>query len=78
MNSNCAIKSFARFGCSFRRTDQLDDLIDVIERFLQTFEDVGAGFGLAQFVLRAAADDIDAMLDEDRSSSISERPSADH
>ena len=47
-----------------RRADQFDDSVDVIQRLLQTFEDVRARFGLTQFILGSPADDIDTMLDE--------------
>ena len=64
MNSYSRDQAFAGFGGCLRGADQFDDRIDVIECFLETFENVGAGFSLAQFVLRAAANDVDAMFDE--------------
>ena len=64
VNSNSRDQAFAGFGGGLGGADQLDDRVDVIEGFLETFEDVGAGFRLAQFVLRAAAHDIDAVFDE--------------
>ncbi len=57
-------QTLAGFGSSLCSADQFDDLVDVIESFLQSFEDMGACFSLPQFVLTAPADDIDAMLDE--------------
>jgi len=54
----------AGFTSILGRADQFDDGINVIQCLLQTFEDVGAGFGLAQFVLGSSADDIDTMLDK--------------
>ena len=55
---------FARFGRVLRSANQLDHLVEVIERDLQAFEDVRARLGLAQLELGAAADDLAAELDE--------------
>ena len=46
-----------------RRADDFDKVIQVIEGDLVTFEDVGAGFGLAQAEGRAAVDDLAAVID---------------
>ena len=47
-------QAFARFGRILRSPNQLDHLVQVIERDLQALEDVRAGFGLAQLELGAA------------------------
>ena len=57
-------QAVARFGRVLRPANQLDDLVEVIERDLQAFEDVRARFGLAQLELGAAPDDFAAELDE--------------
>ena len=44
--------------------DERDQLVEDVERFDETFEDVGALFGFAQIETRAADDDLFAMLDE--------------
>ena len=44
--------------------DERDQLVDVVERFDETFEDVRALLGFAQVEARAADDDLFAMLDE--------------
>ena len=44
--------------------DQRDQLVEDVERFDETFEDVGALFGLAQVEARAADDDLFPVLDE--------------
>ena len=57
-------QSHARFGGRFRCADELNDFIDMIERLLETFQNVCARFGLSQFILCAAADHLYTMLDE--------------
>ena len=57
-------KAFTRFGRVPRSANQLDDLVEVIERDLQPFEDVGAGLGFAQLELGPAPHDFAAELDE--------------
>ena len=47
-----------------RSADQRDDRVEMVERDLEAFEDVGAGLGLAQLELGAAADDLAPELDE--------------
>ena len=44
--------------------DERDQLVEHVERFDETFEDVGALFRFAQIETRAADDDLFAMLDE--------------
>ena len=57
-------QAFARFGRVLRAANQLDHLVEVIERDLEAFEDVRAGLGLAQLELGAAPHDFAAELDE--------------
>ena len=51
-------------GRVFARTDDLDDLVDVIERDEQSLEDVRAFERAIEQELRAPADHLDAMVDE--------------
>ena len=44
--------------------DHSDDLVDVMQRDQEPLDDVGALTGLAELVLRPAADDVDPVLDE--------------
>ena len=46
-----------------RLADGLDDLVEVVERDLEAFEDVGPGAGLLQVELGAAADDLAPVVD---------------
>ena len=46
-----------------RAADQLDDLVDVLDRDEQALEDVEAGLLLAQLVLRAPHDDVGLVVD---------------
>ena len=57
-------QAFARLGNGLRPADQLDDLIEVIERDLEAFEDVIAGLGLPQLELGSPADHFAPELDE--------------
>ena len=57
-------QAFARFGRALRPANQLDHLVEVVERDLQAFEDVRARLGLAQLELGAAPDDLAPELDE--------------
>ncbi len=61
---NCGHQAVARLGRALRPANQLDDLVEVIERDLEAFEDVGARLGLAQLELGAAPDDLAPELDE--------------
>jgi len=54
----------ARFGRALRSPNQLDYFVEMIERDLEAFEDVGPRLRLAQLELRAAADDLPPELDE--------------
>src|SRR5262249_46711114 len=54
----------ARFERIPRSADELDHLVEVIERDLEALEDVRARFGLAQLELGAAPDDLAPELDE--------------
>ena len=47
-----------------RTADELDNLVEVVERNQQTFQDVGALLGFGQLVFGAANDDFGAMLDK--------------
>ena len=53
----------ACLGIIARRTDDGNDLVDVVERDDQTLEDVGTLLGLAQLVARATLNDVDLMVD---------------
>ena len=57
-------QAVARFGRALRPANQLDHLVEVIERDLEAFEDVGARLGLAQLELGPAPHDLAAELDE--------------
>src|ERR1035437_4022741 len=57
-------QTFARFPRGFAAADQLDDVVQVFERFLEAEQDMLALFGLAQVELRAPAHDFDAVLNE--------------
>ena len=57
-------QAVARLGHGLRPANQLDDRVEVVERDLQTFEDVVSRLGLAQLELRAAHDDLAAEVDE--------------
>ena len=50
-------------GVVVARADDLDDLVDVVQRDDVALEDVGALLGLAQLVLRAPGDDVLLVLD---------------
>ncbi len=56
---------FARRVDGLAAADRLDHLVEDVERTQQAFDDVGAFARLAQVVLRAAADDLLAVLDEE-------------
>ena len=43
----CGDQAFARFRSRLSGTYQLDDFLDMIQGFLETFKDVGARFSLA-------------------------------
>src|SRR5262249_13907168 len=57
-------QAVARFGDRLRSANQLDHRIEVIERDLQSLEDVIPRLGFLQFELGAPADDLAAELDE--------------
>ena len=53
-------------GCLFvrsRRTDDVDDLVDMVERNDIAFENMGARFGFCQVIARPAHDDVFLVLD---------------
>ena len=52
------------FGHVLRCADELDDLVDMIERFFQAEQDVLARLGCVEVELRPAADDFYPMNDE--------------
>src|SRR6185295_14771808 len=54
----------ARLGDGLRAANQLDHLVEVVQRDLQALEDVIACLGLPQLELGAAAHDLAAELDE--------------
>ena len=58
------LQALARFGGALRSANQLDHFVEVIERDLEAFEDMGPGLGLAQLELGPAPDDFAAELDE--------------
>ena len=62
------IKTVAGFGNGLRGANQSDDRVEVIERDLETFENVIAGFGLAQLELGSPpnhlAPEVDEALDQ--------------
>src|SRR5205085_10435808 len=57
-------QAFARLARVLRRANQGDDRVEVVERDLQTFEDVAARFRLPQLELRPPAHDLAPELDE--------------
>jgi hypothetical protein len=57
-------QAFARFLGSLGGTDDLDNFIQVIQRFLEAEQNMLALARLAQQVIGSAADDVDAMLNE--------------
>ena len=57
-------QALAGFDGCLGRSNQRDDGIDVIERFLEAFQDVRARFRLTQFVLRTTAHHVNAVFDE--------------
>src|SRR5258708_26922994 len=57
-------QSFARFLGRFAFADQLNDVVQMLERFSEAEQNVFALFGFAQLELRAPPHDFDAMLDE--------------
>ena len=61
---NCVIRPSRASAGLFDRANQRDHRVEVIERDLQAFEDVGARLGLAQLELGPAADDLAPELDE--------------
>ena len=61
---NSVIKPVARLGRALGGANERDHLVEVIERDLQPFEDVGARFRLPQLELGAAANDLAPELDE--------------
>ncbi len=46
-----------------RAADQAHNLVEVIERLEESFEDVAAGFGLAQLIFGTAGDDLETVVD---------------
>ena len=58
------LQAVARLGRALRSANQLDHLVEVIERDLEAFEDMGPRLGLAQLELGPAADHLAAELDE--------------
>ena len=48
----------------FRGADDAHHVIEVIQRLQQSFQNVGAGFGLAQFKLRTAGQHLEAVVNE--------------
>ena len=61
---NCGHQAVARFGRALRSANQLDHLVEVIERDLEAFEDVGPRLGLPQLELGPAPHHFAAELDE--------------
>jgi hypothetical protein len=57
-------QAFTRFRRALRSANQLDHFVQVIERDLEAFEDVGARFGLAQLEFGPASHDLAPELDE--------------
>src|SRR5262249_27620511 len=57
-------QAFAGFWRCFRGPDQRDHRVEMVERDLQSFEDVIALLGFAQFELSSPADDLAAELNE--------------
>src|SRR6185503_10033701 len=57
-------QTFPRLGGVFRRPDQRDHRIEMIDGDLQAFEDVAARFGLSQLEFGPPADDLAPELDE--------------
>src|SRR5262249_55054121 len=57
-------QAFAGFWRCFRGPDQRDHRVEMVERDLQSFEDVIARLGFAQFELSSPADDLAAELNE--------------
>ncbi len=55
---------FAGIGAAARSTNDLDDLVEVVEGDLVAFENVFALAGLAEEEGSAATNDVDAMIDE--------------
>ena len=55
---------FARFLRRLRGADQPDDFVDIVERQPEAEQNMLAFARLAQFVIGAAADHVDAVLDE--------------
>ena len=64
LNSKARDQRFARFPRVSGGADQADHFVQMVERLLEAEQDVLALARLAQFVLGAAADHFDAMLDE--------------
>ena len=58
------MQSFARFFRRLRCPDQCDQSVNVIQRLLESQQDVLAVARLAQQVIRSAPDDIDPVIDE--------------
>jgi hypothetical protein len=57
-------QAFARLGNGLRPADQLDDLIEMVERDLEAFQDVIASLGLPELELGSPADHFAPELDE--------------
>ena len=64
LRPNCAHQAFARLARVFRAPNQLDDRVEVVERDLEPFQDMGAGFRLPQLELGPPAHDLTAEFDE--------------
>ncbi len=74
LNSKRAISESRASRGGSGGADQPDDFVEVIERFLEAEQQMLAVAGLAQFVLGAAADHFDAVVDEELDQST--RPSS--
>jgi hypothetical protein len=61
---NCGDQAVRASTGFFDAADERDDRVEMIERDLQPFEDVGSRFGLAQLELDAPPHDLAAELDE--------------
>ena len=64
VNSNVPDQAVARFPRRLGSADQLDHRVQIFERFLEAEQDMLALARLAQQVIGAAANHIDAMIDE--------------
>ena len=63
LRGNAGYERFAGGSAILACADRGDDLIDEVEGFDETFDDVQSLFGDIEAVLRAAGDDIDLVID---------------